>query len=54
MNMDVKILGQEIRRGLSAPDLTDANTDWSELGTLDLGQIQVVRGLPDDACRKGA
>jgi len=49
MNMDVKILGQEIGRELSAPDLTDANTDWSELGTLDLGEIHVVRDLPDDA-----
>jgi len=47
--MHIDILGQEIRRELSIPDLTGANTDWSKIGTLDLGQISVVRDLTQHA-----
>jgi hypothetical protein len=45
--VNVEILSQESGPGFSAPDLTDASTDWSELGPLGLGQVHIVRDLTD-------
>jgi hypothetical protein len=45
--VNVEILSQEIWTGFSAPDLTDADTDWSELGPLGLEQVDIVREPAD-------
>jgi hypothetical protein len=47
--VNVEILSQEIWTGFSAPDLTDADTDWSELEPLGLGQVDIVRDPADQA-----
>jgi hypothetical protein len=47
--VNVEILGQETGPGFSAPDLTDENTDWSELGPLGLGQVDIVDDPTDHA-----
>jgi hypothetical protein len=47
--MKIEILSQEVGTGFSAPDLTDANTDWSELGPFGLGHVQIVQDVADYA-----